>query len=292
MNRRTSTALFVFVLAAHAVSPTTAARSLLRREANVIFELANANPKIEEGDRNLKKENAYIEPVWFDSYKEIAGKAFKRCKPLNNVAPVDGSACTQMKVGDYICAFEDQTCPDGSIHPKIKCDCNIGTGGGVWSCEEYKPCEVTPPVTTCPAKHPISFNPPLTCSEGMICPIGTKRCCGKVFPRFVCTCMDGVFDCKDDKSCSGKCPPKSNSAENSTMPPIRPNNVTTGENPVTPENPPEAEKPAESEKQNSTFPPAGKLDTCPNPGSLTPPTTGTECTLDRSELCHYDKICW
>ena len=60
------------------------------------------------------------------------------------------------------------------------------------------------PVMKCPIKHPISFNPPLTWSEGMICPISTNKCCSKVFPRFVCNCMDGVFDCKDDKSCDAR----------------------------------------------------------------------------------------
>ena len=274
-NRGTSTLFFLLLLAA-AVSQLTEAKSLLRRDGNV-----NQNVNDQEGleGRSLGRlSKNYVEPVWFDSYKAIAGRAFKRCKPLNNVAPGDGSKCPMIKgIGDYSCAFEDQTCPDGSIHPKIKCDCSRRTG--LWSCEKYKPCEVTPPVTTCPKKHPIKFNPPLTCSEGLICPIGKQKCCGTIFPRFVCTCKDGVFKCDDDNSCSGKCdatpvPLPSVAPVPSPVPTNSPLSLIT--------NSPMIE----------TAPPNPRTFDCPNAGSLIPPERGTPCNLDASTSCKYDKACW
>lgn len=103
--------------------------------------------------------------------------------------------------------FGDQTCPDGSTHPATTCDC-FGDGGGIWDCEEFKVCELAPePVTTCPSEHPITFNPPLACSGDLTCAIGQQRCCGDAFPRYECTCKNGVFDCKDDRSCEKRvCP--------------------------------------------------------------------------------------
>ena len=307
MKLRSCTALLLLILAAHAASHVGAARFQLRRETNT-----DTNPDIKEGDRVLQKAAAYTDPVWFASYKKIAGKAFKRCKLLNNVAPADGSTCSNMKVGDYSCAFGDQTCPDGSTHPDVKCDCNIGSGNGVWSCEAYKPCEVSPPVETCPTKHPITFNPPLTCSAGMICPIGTVRCCGKVFPRTVCTCDNGVFRCSDDKSCIGKCPKKEVKPENATVEvvaplPIKPSNATTLENPSQPEvgelpmepsNTTTLENPSQPEvggiptepPKTTTVKPA--IEECPDSGSLIPPEQGTVCTLDPMASCAYDKVCW
>ncbi|KAI2496745.1 hypothetical protein MHU86_17738 [Fragilaria crotonensis] len=77
-SRCTRLLLFLLVLAA-AVSHVTAAKSLLRREGNVNL---NVNDEAGQEGRSLGRlSQGYLEPVWFESYKAIAGKAFKRCKP-------------------------------------------------------------------------------------------------------------------------------------------------------------------------------------------------------------------
>ncbi|KAI2512443.1 hypothetical protein MHU86_1896 [Fragilaria crotonensis] len=184
-----------------AFSQEVAAKHLLGRD-----ESANVQDVEDTGqNRILRKLRNYTDPVWFDFYKGNSGKAFKRCKFQENTAPVDGSRCPKMKAisGDYNCAFGEQICPDELSYPKVTCRCDVSKG--VWSCAEYKPCETTPPVTTCPKQHPITFNPPLTCVEGLICPIGKQKCCGTEFPAYICTCENGIFECDDDTSCSGAC---------------------------------------------------------------------------------------
>ena len=205
--------VLITILVAAAVAPATSLQLRgERQDANAPassseLSVVNDASAMNEDGRSLKQgTSTYVDPVWFDSYKVIAGKFFKRCQFQNNVAPTNGSTCPKMNIGSYSCAFDVQSCPDGSLHPKIKCDCINGDGPRVWSCKEYKPCNVTPPVTVCPKDHPMSFNPPLTCTVGMECPIGIQTCCGNTFPRYNCRCKDGVFDCEDDKSCSGDCP--------------------------------------------------------------------------------------
>jgi hypothetical protein len=217
----------------------------------------------DEDGRQLKKATTYVDPIWFDEYKAIAGKFFKRCQFQNNVAPTNGTTCPKMNIGSYSCAFDTQICPDGSTHPKIKCDCIRGAGPRVWSCQEYHPCAVTPPTTVCPKDHPMSFNPPLTCANDMECPIGTQKCCGTTFPRYMCTCKGGVFDCEDDQSCSSDCEDKG------------------------------TKKVADNSTRAITLAPPNPIDEqCPNLGSLIPPVEGTQCSVPSNQTCSYDKTCW
>ena len=176
--------------------------AIINGDAEVIADVKTLEKK-EQNRLLVSKKLNYTDPVWFDSYKARAGKALKRCKFQNNVAPANGSRCRRQSL-DYNCAFGDQTCPNGSIHPKTLCYCDVSAG--TWSCEKYKPCKVTRPVKTCPKKHPITFNPPLTCVKDLSCLIGKQKCCGDKFPLYICTCKNGVFDCDNDNSCAGTCP--------------------------------------------------------------------------------------
>ena len=252
--------VLITILVAAAVAPATSLQLRGERQdakapdSSSELSFVNHPSSITEDGRNLKK-GTYVDPVWFESYKLIAGKFFKRCQFQNNLAPTDGSTCPKMNIGNYSCAFDVQSCPDGSLHPKIKCDCINGVGPRVWSCKEYKPCDVTPPVTVCPKDHPLSFNPPLTCTMGMECPIGKQTCCGNTFPRYICRCKNGVFDCDDDKSCPGDCA-------------VKDSKVITRSPPITVD------------------------EQCPNPGSIVRPVEGSQCSLPSNKTCVYDKTCW
>lgn len=148
----------------------------------------------------------YDDPVWWKEHKKQYGKQFKRCKFQENVAPVSGTSCPKMKVGDYTCMFEDQIC-DGSVQPAIKCDCL--REGMLWQCESYAACKETT-VSGCPQEHPVTFNPPLACSGNRSCPIGAESCCGEDFAKYDCTCKDGVFDCSNVRACAGRVCPTEN----------------------------------------------------------------------------------
>ena len=168
----------------------------------------------EDSDRHLMRKGPYnyADPAWWKKHKRQYGKHFKRCKFQENVAPLDGTSCPKMRVGDYTCMFEDQICADESVAPAVKCDCL--QGDMKWQCEKYNACEATP-VKQCPKQHPVTFNPPLACSGDMSCPIGTERCCGEDFAKYDCTCKDGVFDCNNVNACKGRvCPPTVEVIEN------------------------------------------------------------------------------
>lgn len=163
-----------------------------------------------EDHRHLILKNNYVDPGWWKKYKQQYGKQFKRCKFQENTAPVDGTACRALRVGDYTCMFEDQICADGSVEPAIKCDCAQDL---TWKCESYNACAATA-VTECPKEHPVTFSPPLTCSGDMSCPIGTETCCGEEFPKYECTCKDGEFDCNSVNACAGRVCEKENQCPN------------------------------------------------------------------------------
>ena len=299
MFRCSNNALFFLFLVVGLTQETTVtAKLLLRRDGSAN---ANANGNgggvkvktLEEKEQNrllMSKKSNYTDPVWFDAYKESAGKAFRRCKFQNNVAPADGSECRKLRPSnvDYNCAFGDQTCPDGSIQPKTSCFCDVSAG--IWSCEEYKPCEVTPPVTTCPKEHPVTFNPPLTCVQGLICPIGKQRCCGDKFPLYICTCKNGVFDCDNDKSCAGPCPGVSPGTSVPTSSPVNLPVPTMMQDATRP--PTMMPDPTSTPQEIVTAPPNPRTFTCPNAGSNIPPERGSPCNVDESVSCRYGKSCW
>lgn len=153
----------------------------------------------------------YNDPEWWKEYKKHYGKHFKRCKFQENIAPVDGTSCQKMLVGDYTCMFEDQVCEDGSVQPAVKCDCL--RKDMTWQCESYNACK-SDVVTECPKEHPVTFNPPLACSGDMSCPIGIETCCGEDFAKYDCTCKDGLFDCDNVHACAGRVCPKKDQCPN------------------------------------------------------------------------------
>lgn len=163
----------------------------------------------ENNARDLQAGSTYTDPSWWRAYKRLYARHFKRCKFLHNVAPVNGTSCRKMRHGDYTCMFDDQTCPqDGSIHPKIKCDCLGGDNDSTWNCEEYKACESTAATDSCPKNHPVTYNPPLACTGDFTCAVGKQTCCGQDFAKYDCKCTkNGGFDCANDRSCDGRvCP--------------------------------------------------------------------------------------
>lgn len=113
-------------------------------------------------------QSSYVDPFWWQDYKVARDKTFKRCKFQKNVAPTSGTDCRKMKVGDFTCMFDDQTCPDGSTHPAIACDCKDRT----WNCAAFEACPDV--VVECPVDP---LGPDIPPKDGDRCVLQPHQSC-------------------------------------------------------------------------------------------------------------------
>mmetsp|Transcript_11662 Transcript_11662/g.16655 ORF Transcript_11662/g.16655 Transcript_11662/m.16655 type:complete len:543 (+) Transcript_11662:312-1940(+) len=154
-------------------------------------------------ERWLMTEN-YVEPAYWQRYRDQYDRRIKRCKFLENVPPQTNSDCQFMETGDYTCLFGETTCPSSSspdaLHPTQSCDCDAPDR--LWRCDTFDPC-MTSVTDTCPELHPATFSTSITCSvQGQECNYGSQTCCGgQTFELVKCTCNNGIFQCVNNYSC-------------------------------------------------------------------------------------------
>lgn len=116
----------------------------------------------------------YVEPPYFQKYEDLLGQDYmKRCVK-RQTPPKDGDTCRRLPKA---CLFGEQTCPDGSVEPTTRCNCQ----DGVWSCEDFQ-CPTID--ASCPIDSPRSDPVFSVCGTDLTCAYGAQDCCGSDVPSF------------------------------------------------------------------------------------------------------------